>query len=211
MKTKQVKAIVIACNTASACALDALEPELDIPIIGVIKSGARAAAEVTKNGRIGVIGTTSTIESGMYTKYLHSLDPSFQVFGKACPLLCPLVEEGLTHDFVTEEIAGRYLKDLQYKAIDSLILGCTHYPLLRTMLTRMVGNEMTLVNPAYETAIELKELLEEKHLSCDSNVKNAGEKYEFYVSDAAEKFKEFANSILPYDIERTREINIEEF
>lgn len=211
LKSKQVKAIVIACNTASACALKELEPELDIPIIGVIKSGARTAAKATKNGRIGVIATTSTIESGMYTEYLKTINPSFQVFGKACPLLVPLVEEGLTHDFVTEEIAGRYLKDLEYKTIDTLILGCTHYPLLRTMLDRMVGSEMTLVNPAYETAIELKELLKAKQLTCNEKVGEAGEKYQFFVSDSAEKFKQFANSILPYDINETKQINIEEY
>ena len=162
LRTKQVKAIVVACNTASAHALEVLEAEQDIPVIGVIKAGAQTAAQTTKNGRIGVIATRGTVDSGMYQQVLTQMDPKFQVFGKACPLFVPLVEEGLTNDFITEEVARRYVKDLQYKDIDTLILGCTHYPLLRTLLRKVMGEEVTLVNPAYETAIELKQLLQEK-------------------------------------------------
>ncbi len=139
LRAKQVKAIVIACNTASAWALDPLEQEQDIPVLGVIKAGAFTAAQTTANGRIGVIATRGTIDSGVYEQVLRGLNPGFQIFGKACPLFVPLVEEGLTHDFITEEIARRYVKDLQYKGIDTLILGCTHYPLLRTLLRKVMG------------------------------------------------------------------------
>ena len=211
LNTQKVKAIVIACNTASAYALSELEQETDLPILGVIKPGARVAAKATKNKRVGVIGTTGTVESGVYTQCLQSLDPRIQVFGKACPLFVPLVEEGWLHDFVTEEIARRYMKDLEYKTIDTLILGCTHYPLIRSMIGKIMGSNVTLVNPAYETAIELKRLLAAKNLACEPRGAGSAPEHEFYVSDAAEKFNEFANSILPYDIKTTKQINIEEY
>ena len=165
LQTKNVKAIVVACNTASAFALDAIESELDIPVIGVVKPGAKSAIENTKNKRIGIIGTEGTIKSELYTEYIHGKDPEITVIGKACPLFCPLVEEGMLHDSVTEEIARRYLDELQEQNIDSLILGCTHYPLLRSTIGKVMGENVNLVNPAYETAISLGRLLEEKRLS----------------------------------------------
>ncbi len=210
LRTKQVKAIVIACNTASAHALEVLEAEQDIPVLGVIKAGAQVAADTTKNGRIGVIATRGTVDSGMYEQVLRQIDPEFRIFSKACPLFVPLVEEGLTHDFITEEIAKRYVKDLQYKDIDTLILGCTHYPLLRSLLGKVMGEEVTLVNPAYETAIELKQLLQEKGLDRQADRSDPA-RYQFYVSDLAEQFQEFANSILPYDVAGTELIDIEAF
>ena len=209
LETKEVDAIVIACNTASAYTLETIEKEVDVPVIGVIKPGAKTAAESTVNGRIGVIATEATISSGLYPKFIRSLNPKLKVFSKACPLFCPSVEEGLTHDFVTEEIARRYLADLQQKDIDTLILGCTHYPLIRSMLSRIMGVEVQLVNPAYETAIGLKHLLAENHLNAQKL--DVDPVHEFYVSDGAEKFKIFANSILPYDIKTTHVINIEEY
>lgn len=208
LRTKQVKAIVIACNTASAHALSVIEAEQDIPVLGVIKAGALTAARTTKNGRIGVIATRGTIDSGVYEKTLHQINPDYRVFGKACPLFVPLVEEGLTHDFITEEVARRYVKDLQYKDIDTLILGCTHYPLLRTLLRKIMGDQVALVNPAYETALELKQLLQEKQLDrCGGGTPAC----QFYVSDLAAQFQEFANSILPYDVANTERIDIEAY
>lgn len=219
LKKQRVKAIVVACNTASALALPEVTMSTDVPVLGVIEPAVRMAVDSTKNGRIGVIATTGTIESGIYEDYLQRVNPRYQVYGKACPLFVPLVEEGLTHDSITEEMAGRYLKDLQYKDIDTLILGCTHYPLLRTLLRKVVGPQVNLVNPAYETAIELKDLLTRMDLDCREchkdqsldDLMSEGRKYDFYVSDAAEKFQQFACSILPYDIEPTVQINIEEF
>lgn len=208
LRTKQVKALVIACNTASAHALPIIEAEQDIPVLGVIKAGALTAAQTTENGRIGVIATRSTIDSGVYEEVLHQINPDYRVFGKACPLFVPLAEEGLTHDFITEEIARRYLRDLQYKDIDTLILGCTHYPLLRTLLRKILGDQVALVNPAYETALELRQLLRDHQLNrCSSGLAS----YQFYVSDLAAQFQEFANSILPYDVADTEKIDIEAY
>ena len=211
IRTKKVKAIVIACNTATALTLDTVAAESDIPIIGVINAGARTAVEATRNGRIGVIGTEATVGSGIYTEVMKKMKPDIQVFGKSCPLFCPLVEEGWLHDPVTDEIASRYLSVLKEKYIDTLVMGCTHYPLLRSTLRRLMGEDVTLVNPAYETAIELRGLLAEKGLSRDPSAPFAGEKHQFYVSDLAEKFTDFASSILPQDVKETKKINIEEY
>lgn len=211
LKTKKVKAIVVACNTASALALEEIQSELDIPIIGVLKPGAKVAAETTQNGKIGVIATESTIASQLYTKVIQSHLPQAQVLGKPCPLFVPLVEEGWMKDPVTMEVANRYLEPLKASGIDTLILGCTHYPLLRSTVRQVMGEEVNLVNPAYETAIELKRLLEEKGLLNDGEGIFEGPVHQFYVSDAAEKFRNFANSILPYGIDTTQLIQIEEF
>ena len=207
LKTKNVKAIVIACNTASAYALDAVAKEVDVPIIGVVRPGAYVAANTTVNGKIGVLGTEGTINSGIYTQVLHEHNPKLDVVGKACPLFCPLVEEGLLEDPVTDEIASRYLKSMKDAGIDTLILGCTHYPLIRSTIRRLMGEGVNLVNPAYETAISLRSLLQEKGIYRDS-----GEpEYHFYVSDGAEKFSSFANSILPVELVETRLVPIENY
>lgn len=211
LQTHQVKTIVVACNTASAYALEALEQEFDIPIIGVVKPGAKVAAEVTRNGRIGVIATEATIGSRIYNQYIEELNKNVAIYGKACPLFVPLVEEGLWQDPVTDEIAKRYLAELIDIDIDTLILGCTHYPLIRSTLGRIIGEEVTLVNPAYETAKELKELLAEKNLLNDVAPGLGENQYQFYVSDGAEKFKRFANSIIKYGILSAKTINIEEY
>ena len=171
--------------------MDVVREESDIPIIGVVEPGARAALQITQTKKIGVIGTEATVQSAMYGKIIKGLDPTVSVIGKACPLFVPLVEEGFAKHKVTEEIIDYYLASMKESDIDSLILGCTHYP-------------------AYETAMDLKYILKE------SGMENAGKEgehatYSFYVSDAADKFKQFANSILPYDIETTQQINIEEY
>lgn len=211
LQTMQVKAIVVACNTASAYALDELEKEIDIPIIGVVKPGAKVAAEATKNGRIGVIGTRATIGSDIYTTYIRQINPAVDVIGKACPLFVSLVEEGLWQDPVTDEIAMRYLSELIDIDIDTLILGCTHYPLIRSTVGRIMGDHVTLVNPAYETARELKELLVEKGLFNPVAPGLGTNKYQFFVSDGADQFIHFANSIIKYGILSAKIINIEEY
>lgn len=212
LRTKEVKAIVIACNTASSHALEALRKSEDIPIIGVINAGARAAVSATNNGRIGVIGTEGTISSMAYASVLKEMDPNVKVFGKACPLFVPLVEEGLFHDTVTDEIASRYLSVLKEKYIDTLVMGCTHYPLIRSTIARTMGEGVTLVNPAYETAVQLKTLFRSMEISCDPGQNLSGEeKYQFYVSDMAEKFSAFATSILPEEVKHTVLIDIEKY
>ena len=130
LRTKQVKAIVIACNTASALALDAVKDEFDLPIIGVVIPGARAAVEATTNGKVGVVGTEATVQSGMYTKVIQGMNPKIEVIEKACPLFVPLVEEGFKEHIVTKQIIEYYLESMRNTDIDAMILGCAHYPLL---------------------------------------------------------------------------------
>lgn len=211
LQTQQVKAIVIACNSASACALETLEEETNLPIIDVVRPGARTALETTVNGKIGVIATEATICSGIYKRYIEESGKSVSTISKACPLFVPLVEEGLWEDPVTDEIAGRYLAELIDSGIDTLILGCTHYPLIRSTVGRIMGEKVCLVNPAYETARALKQLLEKKGLESEKRPGLGTELYRFFVSDAADKFQKFANSILPYGILSAKVINIEEF
>ena len=211
LQTQEVKAIVVACNSASAYALDELEQEVDIPIIGVVKPGTKAAIMATKNGKIGVIATEATTGSGIYSRYIKEIDSNAAILCKACPLFVPLVEEGLWEDPVTDEIARRYLAELIDVGIDTLILGCTHYPIIRSAIGRIMGDGVTLVNPAYETARELKELLREQGLESEHRPELGTELYRFFVSDGADKFQKFANSILTYGILSAKVINIDEY
>lgn len=211
LETFDVKTIVVACNTASAYALEDLEKECGIPIIGVVKPAAKVATEVTRNGKIGVIATEATISSHIYNKYITEINKNVTIYGKACPLFVPLIEEGLWIDPVTDEIAKRYLTELIDLDIDTLILGCTHYPLIRSTLGRIIGENVTLVNPAYETAIELKALLQERGLLNNHHPSLGENQYQFYVSDMAEKFKNFANSIIKYGILSAKTVNIEQY
>ncbi len=207
LQTKDVKAIVIACNTASAFALETVAKEVSIPVIGVVKPGAKVAAQTTVNGNIGIIGTEGTINSGIYNSYLSRIKPEVKVYGKACPLFVPLVEEGWLTDPITVEVAGRYINSLMDYDIDTLVLGCTHYPLIRNIIGSIVGEKVKLVNPAFETAIELKRVLMSKGLESKELVGD----HKFYVSDGAEKFKKFANTILPCEVVETKDVNIESF
>ncbi len=208
LMTQHVKAIVIACNTASALAMTELKEMLDVPVIDVVRPGARMAAASTHNNNIGVLGTKSTIQSGIYERYLHELDPELTVVSKACPLFVPLVEEGLTEDRVTEDIVGRYLHDVKEYDIDTLVLGCTHYPLLRGVIGREVGAKVKLVNPAYETAKSLKELLREEGIQATDNT---SPKHRFFVSDGVDSFLSFANSILPCRVADAQIVDIESY
>lgn len=211
LKTQKVKAIVVACNTVSAFALDELEKEVEIPIIGVVKPGALVALNATRNGKIGVIATEGTISSSIYSRYIKAINQDAMVIGKACPLFVPLVEEGLWQDPVTDEIARRYLNELIDTGIDTLVLGCTHYPLIRETVGKIMGEHVTLVNPAYETARELKELLIQEDLLCTREPGPLDNQYQFFVSDSSEKFKRFANSIIKYGILSAQTIHIEEY
>lgn len=206
--TKGVKAIVIACNTASALAKEEIQSMVDVPVIDVIEPGARMAAASTKNLNIGIVGTESTVKSGIYEKYLHQINPEITVVSKACPLFVPLVEEGLLEDRVTEDIVGRYLHEMKEYEIDAMVLGCTHYPLLRGVIGREMGEGVKLVNPAYETAKSLKELLREKDLLAtgESEVR-----HDYYVSDGEEKFIAFADSVLPCHVKNTTVVDIEAY
>ncbi len=195
-----VKAIVVACNTASAYALETLVKELTVPVIGVVKPGARTAARITKTGRIGVIATNGTIKSGLYERYIAGISPELRVFGQACPLFVPLVEEGMRKDPITKMMAERYLEPLLKEQIDTLVLGCTHYPLLTEVIGEVAGPSVTLVNPAYETARELGEMLTKRGLRKQSDEPAT---HRFFVSDGEEQFRRFANTILPCELEET--------
>ncbi|MGN0154351.1 MAG: glutamate racemase [Lachnospiraceae bacterium] len=208
LRTKDVKAIVVACNTASALALDEIAAEIDIPVIGVVKPGARMAVETTKTGNVGIIGTESTIKSGIYNDYIRELNPEVTVVSKACPLFVPLVEEGLIEDRVTDDIVSRYLQEMKEYRVDALVLGCTHYPLIRNAIKRFMGESVHLVNPAFETAKSLKELLTEQGIL---NTNRHKSEYEYYVSDGVDKFISFADSVLPCHVTDTKVVDIESY
>lgn len=208
LQKREVKAIVVACNTASALALDEIKQEIDIPIIGVVEPGAKLAAESTRTNTIGIIGTESTIKSGIYTKYLRKINPDITVVTRACPLFVPLVEEGLLEDRITDDVIERYLHELKEYGIDSLILGCTHYPLIRNAIGRYMGADVNLVNPAYETAKSLKVMLTEQDLLNHSGNQAV---YEYDVSDGVDKFISFASRVLPCHIEQANVIDIESY
>ena len=211
LRQYDLKSIIIACNTVSAIALDLLSEENDIPIIGTVEPACRRAMTMTQTGRVGVIGTAATIRSGAYEKYLHKKDGTLDLFTQACPLFVPLVEEGWTKDPITEEVARRYLAEILDKDIDTLIMGCTHYPLLRSLLRKVVGEKVTLVNPAYETSQALRRLLRELDLENPGNDELGRQKYQFFASDGVERFNAFAHSVLPEQISDTKQVQIENY
>ena len=204
---KGVKSIIIACNTASAEAFDILQDDFDIPVIGVINPGARAASESTKNGKIGVIGTHGTISSGAYKKAIQDIDKSIEVTAAACPLFVPLVEEGWESKSTTRDIAREYLSPLIEGGIDTLILGCTHYPILKPVLQEIVSDKIILVDSAEATAGELKQILDEQGLG-NSSQENT-DKHSFYVSDFPFKFKEMAERFLGKELAEVELVPLE--
>lgn len=212
LRNLDVKAIVVACNTASALALPEVQKELDIPIVGVIEPGAKVAAEISRNGRIGIIGTEGTINSHIHTKLIKAMKPEYEVIEKACPLFVPLVEEGFFLDTsVTYEIAGKYLEVMREKAVDTLILGCTHYPFLRETIKDIMGPDVSLVNPAYETARELKYMLSELGLASETVLEDREAAHRFCVSDGADKVAKFAKERFPFPVKNVLQVNIEDY
>lgn len=206
LESRDVKAIVIACNTASAYALDTLSRDAAVPVVGMIHAGSKTATETTVNGNIGVIGTLGTISSGVYKKMMDSMKAGLNVVQKACPLFVPLVEEGLWDSRITIEVARMYLEELRSADVDTIVLGCTHYPLLRQTISNVMGDRVKLVNPAYETARELKEILGERGLLREPS--GSHPQHEFYASDLVDKMQEFAKSILIGESVNTSKIDI---
>ncbi len=202
-----VKAVIIACGTASANALEDLQKTYDLPITGVVEPGAREAARTTKNGRIGITGTEATIRSGAYDRLLAGLDPQIEVYSKACPLFVPLVEEGWFKDDITRSVVQRYLAELKIQQVDTLVLGCTHYPLLKRLIGEEIGEEVILVNPSSSVVKEMKEYLLRHDMQSDAE---QGE-YEFYVSDSTEKFRQFGQQVLEIENLTVKRINIEKY
>ncbi len=206
-----VKMIVAACGTVSSVAGKELEESLPVPYTGVVNPTAFSAAKKTKNGKIGIIGTCATISSHSYKQRLQKLNPDFEVFEQACPLFVPLVENGIIdrNDKITQLTVERYLSELKSNGIDTLILGCTHYPLLKDAVSDFMGDGVTLVDSGCETALYAAKILKEQNLlNDDEGVKSP----EFYVSDTPDGFESVAGLFLGRDMEHTvNQIDIEQY
>jgi glutamate racemase len=205
--SKNVKAIIIACNTVSSNSLEELKKMFAIPIFGVVRPGAKEAAKITKNSKIGVIATSATVRSDAYKKEILKIKPNAEVFSKACPLFVPLAEEGWADEEITRLTAEKYISELLEKGIDTMVMGCTHYPLLKNCIKKVVGDKIVLVDPAYETSLVAKQYLTKNDMLRDSQKEP---KHEFYVSDTTETFDKICYEALHKKYE-TKEINIESF
>jgi glutamate racemase len=202
---QKIKILVIACNTASSISTESLKERCEIPVVEVITPGARGASEVTKVGRIGVIGTEATIRSGTYLRAIKGFNPQFEVYLKACPLFVPLVEEGWTdeNNEVSLLVAERYLNELRERGIDTLVLGCTHYPLLKGVIRKVMGQDVHLIDSAQETAKEVFRVLSKKKLLNPDQNKG---RLQFYVTDDPERFKKMGFKFLGIEIEGVERI-----
>jgi len=194
---QKVKVVVVACNTSSSIALAILEKNFKIPIIGVINPVVEEAASSTKNKRIGVIGTQATVSSNAYQRQIKRLDSKIKVFTCACPLFVPLVEEGWLKDKITIDIAKRYLSEFKKVDVDTLILGCTHYPLLKPVIKKVMGASVRLIDSSEQTAAAVKDVLSKKGILEKRKKKT---KNIFYVSDEPEAFRKLAKRFLGCNI-----------
>lgn len=194
---KGVKLVVVACNTSTALALSGLKDEFSLPLIGVIEPGVRRALQVTKNKRVGIIGTEATIQSGAYSKALKAEEEKVEVYSRACPLFVPLVEEGWTDNAVVSMTVEAYLGSLKQSGIDTLILGCTHYPLLKKAIRKFMGQGVTLIDSAEEVAKEVAAILK-RH----SIVRKSGKgSHSFFVTDAPDRFVKVGHRFLGEKVE----------
>lgn len=204
---KEAKIIVVACNTATAMALEILQSEFPLSIIGVVEPGSRAAAKTSKTRKVGVIGTLGTIRSGSYERTIKRLAPDIQVFSRPCPLFVPLAEEGFAEHKATFLVAEDYLAPFKKEGVDTLVLGCTHYPILKKVIGQVMGTGVRLVDSAEETAREVKEGLARLNLLRP----NGHPPPEYYVSDTPEKFVEVSQRFLGDKINRAELIDIEKY
>jgi len=203
---KNIKALVVACNTASSIAIPDLKKMFDIPIIGMIEPGSRMALSKTHNKKIGVIGTRATIGNLAYSKEIKRMNNKAEVFEKPCPLFVPLAEEGWIKHRATYEIAEEYLKELREEEIDTLVLGCTHYPILSEVIQKVIGSKVYLIDSGVASSELIKMELEKFDLLSDS--KTTGSQ-EYYVSDIQAKFKEVAELFLGREIEHVHKVDLE--
>lgn len=201
---KKVKMVVVACNTSSALALDYLQDIFNLPVIGVIEAGAKKAVECSSGGKIGVIGTRSTIDSGSYEKYILKLDSSLQVYNRSCPIFVPLVEEGILEGRLAGEAIRMYLEYFKTKKIDTIILGCTHYPLLKKQIAAYLKN-VFIVDSAKEVAGHARDTLRGRGLL---NPPGKAGKKSFYVSDEPGNFINLARLFLKRKISKPRMVNV---
>jgi glutamate racemase len=203
---RNIKLLVIACNTASAYALARIKSMIDIPVVGVIEPGARAASATTRNRKVGVIGTRATIQSGAYLEAIQHMDPAIKVFSTACPLFVPLVEEGWLTEDVTYEVARRYLGHLVSCGVDALILGCTHYPLIKKVLEDVMGRGTTLIDSAEETAVTVENVLRESSIASE---RPGGPRCEIFVSDLHLDLRLQVERFLGFEVPRISLVNSE--
>lgn len=202
----KVKMVVVACNTASSLALDVLKKEFNVPLLGVIEPGARKAIDVTRNKKVGIIATSSTVKSGKYAKKIVQLNKDIDVTSKPCPLFVPLVEEGWIDHAVTYQVARQYLKEIKKKKIDTLILGCTHYPLLKGVLRHVMGPGVQLVDSAREVALQVKGLLTRSNLL---RTRLGPCRHLFIVSDEPKQFQHLAMRFLGGGVKNVRHAALE--
>lgn len=204
---KNVKLVVVACNTASSIALPDLQKKFNVPVVGVILPGANMAVSETQNGKIGVIGTRATINNHAYSKTIKKINNKIEVFEKACPLFVPLAEEGWTHHRATYEIAEEYLKELKKHHIDTLVLGCTHYPILADVIQEVIGSNVKLIDSGIATAEIVKN--EIYKLGLETNHKGHPN-LELFVSDIPTKFQEVAELFLGRKVSKALKVDLEE-
>ena len=202
-----VKLLIIACNTASAYSMGAVKNNFPVPCLGVIQPGARAAVQNTKSDKVAVIGTSGTISSRAYPEAIRHLRPEIVTYEKACPLFVPLVEEGWVDHDVTETVTRIYLGSLMGKGIDTLILGCTHYPLLKGVISKVMGPDVKLVDSAQETTKEAKNLLGEMGLFAPSDASGG---YRLFVTDLPQQFSKVATLFLGEDHVPVEQVVLEE-
>jgi glutamate racemase len=205
LRGEGVKAIVVACNTATAHALPMLRAELPLPVIGVVDPGARAAVAATRNGEVGVIGTTGTINSGAYERAIKAIAPATEVVARACPLFVPLVEEGWLDTEATRLIAREYLEPMVHEHADTLVLGCTHYPLLKPLLAEILGADVALIDSAQETAAETGRVLRDAGLCAAGD---AVPVHRFIASDAPEQFLRLGQRFLGAAVDRVETLTL---
>jgi glutamate racemase len=205
LKHEGVKSIVVACNTATAHALPTLRAENDLPIVGVIEPGSRAAARATKSGSVGVIGTQGTVNSRAYEKAIAAAAPEARITARACPLFVPLVEEGWLDTEVTRLVAHEYLDSLHDADVDTLVLGCTHYPLLKAVIGEVIGRKVRLIDSAEETAAETAATLKQTGLAHE---KTDNARYRFIASDAPEQFLRVGGRFLGSSIDRVETVTL---
>lgn len=206
---QEVKAIVIACNTASARAWQAVREYARVPVIEVITPGAKAAAEKSRNGKIGIIGTRGTIESDVYRQAVESFSQGkVKVFQQPCPLFVSLAEEGWWENEVTGKIAEIYLEPMRQKQVDTLVLGCTHYPLLQATIAAVMGQEVELIDSGSQVASEVKRILAEEDLLNSSDTEAC---HKYYTSDSAKHFRLLGSRFLDQTIDEAYHIDIEQY
>jgi glutamate racemase len=202
-----IKMLVVACNTASSYAMEALVDRFDMPIIGVIPSGVRRALKLTASGRIGVIATESTVQSGSYQRLLAETRPDVEVTARACPLFVPLVEEGWLDHSVTRQVSEVYLRPLAEREVDTLILGCTHYPMLKQMIGEVLGPAVQLVDSAEALALEIDGIL--TALSLERKGGDGEEPDAFYVTDSIPRFQRVAGIFLGRELANIRQVDLQ--